>query len=112
MLCVIAKLNEEATKKLTSIQRSALAAALLKPLYGHITIAIYTGDQEAQFIQFCKSRIDRATSFAVQYKKLEVLEASSIIVASPEKSGTLEAIHQRIAEEYNHSLNLWTQADR
>lgn len=112
MLCVIAKLNEEATKKLTSIQRSALAAALLKPLYGHITIAIYTGDQEAQFIQFCKSRIDRATSFAVQYKKLEVLEASSIIVASPEKSGTLDAIHQRIAEEYNHSLNSWTQADR
>lgn len=64
MLCVIAKLNEEATEKLMSIRTAAL------------------------------------------------LDASSIIVASPEKSGALEALHRRIAEEYNDSLNPWTQADR
>ena len=109
MLCVIAKLNEEATEKLMSIRTAALSDAALKPLHGHITIAAYTGDRQAQFVQFCKSQI---SSFPVRYDRIEVLEDTSIIVASPEKSGTLEALHRRIAEAYNDSLNPWTQADR
>ena len=44
MLCVIAKLNEEATEKLMSIRTAALSDAALKPLHGHITIASYTGN--------------------------------------------------------------------
>ena len=113
MLCVIAKLNAETTEKLISIQRAALSdAVVLKPLYGHITIATYAGDKEAQFVRFCKSLIGGISSFTVKYNKIEVLEESSIIVASPEKTGTLETLHQRIADEYNGSLNRWTQADR
>ena len=112
MLCVIAKLNEEATEKLMSIWTAALSDAALKPLHGHITIAAYTGDRQAEFIQFCKSQIAGISSFPVRYDRIEVLEDTSIIVVSPEKSGTLEALHRRIAEAYNDSLNSWTQADR
>lgn len=113
MLCVIAKLNREATEKLVSIQKAALSDVVaLKPLYGHITIATYTGNQEAEFIRFCKSRMDGIFHFPVRYQNIEVLEASSIIVASPEKSGILEMLHQRIAEEYNGFLNRWTQLEQ
>lgn len=112
MLCVIAKLNAEATEKLMSIRTAALLDAGLKPLHGHITIASYIGNHEAQFVRFCKSLLEGTSAFAVRYEKIEVLDASSILVASPEKSGTLEALHRRIAEEYNDSLNPWTQADR
>ena len=112
MLCVIAKLNEEATEKLMSIRMAALSDAALKPLHGHITVAAYTGDRQAEFIQFCKSQIAGISSFPVRYDRIETLEDTSIIVASPEKSGALEALHRRIAEAYNDSLNPWTQADR
>lgn len=113
MLCVIAKLNGEATEKLMSIRKAALSdAAMRNPLHGHITIAAYTGDEEAQFIQFCKSQSGGISAFPVRYEKIEVLEESSIVVASPEKSGILETLHRRIAEEYNGALNRWTQADR
>lgn len=112
MLCVIAKLNEEATEKLMSIRTAALSDAALKPLHGHITIAAYTGDRQAQFVRFCKSLLEGTSAFAVWYEKIEVLDASSILVASPEKSGALEVLHRRIAEAYNDSLNPWTQADR
>lgn len=112
MLCVIAKLNEEATEKLMSIRTAALSDAALKPLHGHITIAAYTGDRQAQFVRFCKSLLEGTSAFAVRYEKIEVLDASSILVASPENSGALEVLHRRIAEAYNDSLNPWTQADR
>ena len=113
MLCVIAKLNGEATEKLMAIRKAALSdATMRKPLHGHITIAAYTEEEEAQFIQFCKSQIDGISAFPVRYERIEVLEDTSIVVASPEKSGTLETLHQRIAKEYNCSLNRWTQADR
>lgn len=112
MLCVIAKLDETATGKLASIQKAALPdAAPSGPLHGHITIAAYIGDKEAEFLQFCKGQIDGIPSFLVEYKKIEVLEDTAIIAASPEKSGALEDIHRRIAREYGGSLNQWSQAD-
>ena len=46
MLCAIAMLDEEATRKLIFLQKTAAGdAACLKPLYGHITIAAYTGTE-------------------------------------------------------------------
>ena len=109
MLCVIAKLNEGATETLAAIRKAALPDAVLTPLYGHITIATYTGDNEARFIRFCKSLLAGMPSFPVRYEKIAVLEATSIIVASPEKSGPLEALHLGIAEQYNRHLQPWTQ---
>jgi len=111
MLCVIAKLNRNATERLASLQAFSFPGKPT-PLYGHITLATYIGDDEAQFIQFCKSFIQGIPSFPIRYHRVEVLEASSIIVASPVKSGVLESIHQRIAAEYNHSLNSWTQSEQ
>ena len=109
MLCVIAKLNAEATENLMAIRKAALSDAVVTPLYGHITIATYTGDNETQFIRFCKSLLAGMPSFTVRYEKLAVLEATSIIVASPEKSGPLEALHLGIVEKYNCFLQPWTQ---
>ena len=50
MLCMIAKLDNEATEKLLSLQRIALSAMpAIKPLHGHITIAAYMGENETAF---------------------------------------------------------------
>ena len=65
MLCVIAKRNAEATENLAARRKAALSDAVLTPLYGHITIATYTGDNEAQFIRFCKSLLAWMRSFPV-----------------------------------------------
>lgn len=67
MLCAIANLNAETTENLISIQKAALSdAVVLKPLYGHITIATYAGDKDAH--RFCKSGFaERCLIFAIKF---------------------------------------------
>ena len=114
MLCVIAKLDELATETLAAIQKIALSDFTpSNPLHGHITLATYIGDNETEFVQFCKHLFAGLSSFTVEYKRIEVLEGNSdsapIIVASPERAGLLEEVHRRIAAAYDSSLNQWTQ---
>lgn len=109
MLCVIAKLDERSAERLTAIKRTAVPEA--KPLYGHITLATYVGDDEAGFMTFCASQLKGISRFAVEYTRLAVLEETSIVVALPEKAGALSALHRRIAEVYGGSLNEWTGSD-
>lgn len=112
MLCMIAKLNKTATDKLSEIQKTAFADGnALRPLHGHITIATYTGEEETNFIQFCKKQIVGVSCFQVTYRKLEVLEATPIVVATPEKTGFLESLHRSIAERYSNDLDQWTRAE-
>lgn len=111
MLCVIAKLDNAATEKLEALRKRALAESeQIKPLYGHITVATYTGDNEALFIQSCKGLLLDISAFDIMYKKVEVLKETSIIVATPEKSDKLRSIHQRIAQRYD-DLDVWTKGD-
>lgn len=113
MLCMIAKLDNEATEKLLSLQRIALSAMpAIKPLHGHITIAVYMGENETAFIRFCKELLSAAAPFPVRYTGLEVLSETSLIVAIPERSPMLEAMHDRIEDAYGAALNLWTRGDR
>lgn len=113
MLCVIAKLDKKATEQLIEIQNTAFPAGTdHKPLYGHITLATYIGEDESRFVRFCKSAMTDASAFDIVYDKLEVLEESSIIVAVPAKSEPLAALHQCIAEGYGDALDLWTKGDR
>lgn len=66
MLCMIAKLDNEATEKLLSLQRIALSAMpAIKPLHGHITIAAYMGENETAFIRFCKELLSSAAPFLI-----------------------------------------------
>lgn len=112
MLCVIAKLDKSATERLSSLKKAFVPAEFAaRPLYGHITIANYIGSDEAGFIRYCKAMLEGAVAFQVEYKKLEVLKKSAIIVASPEKAGTLAALHREIAEKFAPSLNDWTQPE-
>ena len=111
MLCVIAKLDKRSADKLTAIKRAAVPDADCKPLYGHITLASYVGEDEAGFMAFCTSLLKGVPRFAVRYTQLAVLEETSIAAALAEKTGTLSALHQRIAEVYGGSLNEWTGSD-
>lgn len=111
MLCVIAKLDKRSTEKLTAIQKAAAPDADGKPLHGHITLAAYMGEDEAGFMAFCAALLKDVSRFAVKYTHLAVLEETSIVAALAEKTGTLAALHRRIAEVYGGSLNEWTGSD-
>ncbi len=108
MLCVIAKLSDTAARELDMVKEKVFNTIGLKPLYGHITIATYIGKDEPGFIRSCREMVEGISSFTVEYEKIEVLEETSIIVASPKKSGLLESIHQNIAETFNDALDKWT----
>lgn len=114
MLCVIAKIDDEATKKLASIRSAAFPddAAGFRPLHGHITIAAYTGKKEDRFIQSCRKRLENVSSFDVVYETIEVLEATSIIAAIPQKSAVLDMLHQSIVEASRGELDEWTRPSR
>ena len=108
MLCVIAKLDDAATEKLAALRR--IAAPGGKPLYGHITIAVYTGDDNALFIRSCRELLRGIAPFEITYSGIEVLEETSIIVAAPAENESLCALHRRIADVFDASLDRWTKA--
>ena len=112
MLCVIAKLDDAATERLAVVRKAAFPyGKAVRPLYGHITLATYVGDNETDFIQSCKDRLKDLPAFDVVFEKVEVLEETSIIVAAPAESKYLYSIHQRIAEKNDDALDRWTKAD-
>ena len=103
MLCVLAKISDDATEKLAAIQRSAFPDKEdFKPLHGHITLASYEGTDEAGFIRSCKELLKGTTSFDVFYEKVEEFDNPYNIVAKPGASVILYALHQKIA--YNLAL--------
>jgi len=109
MICLIAKLDEVSTRKLRALQAVAAArGASPRPLYGHITIASYVGDDEEAFVRDCKELLAGAASFAVNYLKIEVLSETSIIVASPENAGELARLHEEVEARFADSLDRWT----
>ena len=111
MLCVIAKLDKRSAEKLTALKKAAVPEAGTNPLYGHITLAAYMGEDEAGFMAFCAALLKDVSRFSVKYTHLAVLEETSIVAALAEKTGTLAALHRRIAEVYGGSLDQWTCLD-
>ena len=113
MLCVIAKLDEEATQMLISLQKVAVPdPARRRALHGHITLAAYTGDDEVRVIQDCKELLAEHSSFTVMYEKTEILEETSILVAVPGKSSQLDTVHQNITNRYSDALDEWTRREK
>ncbi len=109
MLCVIAKLDSQATEKLIEIQKAALPAGTeTRPLHGHITLATYWGEDELRFVRSCKSFLSEVSAFDVVYDKIRVLEETSILVAVPARSEALLSLHQAIAEKHGEALDRWT----
>ena len=110
MLCVIAKLDAGATERLQRLQRVAASFGLHPaPVYGHITLAAYTPEDDAEFAAGCRELLRDVRPFSVRMDKVEVLQATSIIAALPEKSGALLALHDKIAARYGPFLDQWTR---
>ena len=113
MLCVIAKLSRSATEKLRTLQSVAASFGVHpSPVYGHITIAAYTPDDDTEFIAGCKELLQGIGSFSVFFDKIEVLSETSIIVATPRKDGVLASLHDRLTARYGPFLDQWTCGDR
>ena len=90
MLCVIAKLDKEATASLQALRTLAYAPGEAgRPLHGHITLATYVGGDEAAFLRSCRELLRDLPAFSVSYGKLEVLAETSILVASPGKAAAM-----------------------
>ena len=86
MLCVIVKLDSHATEKLRTLQKVAASYGVVpSALYGHITIAAYTPDNDIDFVIGCKKLLQGVGPFSVLFDKVEVLSETFIIVATPQK---------------------------
>lgn len=113
MLCVIAKLDPGAAEKLRKLQAAAAPlGARPAPVYGHITLATYLPDDDMEFIAGCKALLKGAAPFSVRFDRVELLPATSIIVAAPQRSGILLSLHDQIAAQYAPFLDQWTRDDR
>lgn len=113
MLCMIAKLDGEATEKLRALQRAARGEDLPgRPLYGHVTLASYTGAEEERFLRFGRELAEGRPAFSLVYRQLLVLEETSILVAAPERAEALEELHRRAAAAWKDDLDPWTRGDR
>ena len=112
MLCAIARIDTQARKQLLSLQQVTEPFGItLNELYGHITLATYTGGDDSAFIASCKEIISAYSPFSVYYEKVEVLRATSIIVASPRNEKTLFDLHHAIASQWEPYLDRWTNND-
>ena len=109
MLCVIARVDPGARARLDALRRSGEAwDGRTGELYGHITLATYVGDEEDRFIASCRELLSGCRAFTVRYGRIEVLPATSILVAGLEKEGVLRSIHGAIAEKWREGLDRWT----
>ena len=109
MLCVIAKLPDDASEKLRMLRDSVLSCERAGgPLYGHITIATYLPEDDRRFAEACAETIRRYGPFSVHYERISVLNRTSIIAALPSMSEELVTLHSRIADLYGCELDRWT----
>ena len=106
---MIAKLPPDAVERLSILRETAVSKEQpAQPLHGHITIAAYLPEDDAEFLRICSGIIRETPSFSVLYEKLEVLSETSIIVAVPAKPAELAVLHDKIAEKYSKSMDRWT----
>lgn len=116
MLCVIVKVNSAATDRLMKLEEIPERFGFPpRNLHGHITLATYIGEDEAEFISSCKSILSGYGKFPIYYDKVEAwvstFGARSLIVAVPRKEDTIVAIQKDISRQWSAYLNEWTQED-
>ena len=112
MLCAIAKIDLRSREKLLALQQLTKRFGItVSDLYGHITLATYIGEDDDAFISSCKGIASSYAAFSVYYEKIEVLSATSIIVASPRNEHALFHIHDAIATQWETFLDPWTTND-
>lgn len=109
MLCAIAKIDPQSREQLWTLQKTAKRFGFsVRNVYGHITLAAYIGDEDDAFIASCKKIASNYKAFEVCYDRIEVLSATSIIVASPQNENELPGLHHDIAAQWGACLDCWT----
>ena len=112
MLCVIARIDRSARARLSWIQSFAVSFGLVpKPIYGHITLAAFEGGDEEKLIVKCKAALEGQEAFCVAFDTVEVLRATSVIVAVAARQGALDAVQERIAAVAPEHLDQWTRRE-
>lgn len=112
MLCVIAKLDEEANERLASLRNAVFPdSSALPPLYGHITLVTYLPEDHKAFVRDCGDILKAFPAFRVRYERIGHFSLGSVIFAQPSESPYLSAIHRRIAEKYGQDLDQWTRGE-
>lgn len=116
MLCAIAKIDPASTERLAKLRRMANDFGIFpRELHGHITLAAYTGGDEAGFIVSCKAILSGYGTFSVHYDKVDIWasvpESESIIVAASRREPAMAAMQKEIAQVWAADLNEWTQTD-
>lgn len=114
MICAIAKIDPASTERLAKLRRMANDFGVFpRELHGHITLATYTGGDEAGFIASCKAVLSGYQKFTVRYEKVEIWasvpESESIIVAAPQREPVMAAMQKEIARTWAADLNERTQ---
>lgn len=109
MLCVIAKIDEEAREKLVRLSNKVGEFGITpKQIHGHITLVTYIGENETLFIAQCKNILKRWSTIQVYYEKIEVLKETSIIVVTPHKNVKLLMLHNSLSNFCSSELDGWT----
>ena len=112
MLCVIAIIDHDSRDRLLKIQSIGEKFGIApRHLHGHITLATYLGTEEDRFISSCKDILSGYHTCTVHYEKIQILSATSIIVATPEKISTLTDIQRDISDRWCDKLDRWTRAE-
>ena len=112
MLCVIARLDEDANERFALLRAAVLPGKpVLPPFYGHITLATYLPDDHEAFVKHCNEMLSGVPSFPVRYETIGIFPQSGVIIAQPSESPYLSAIHRRIAEKYGRDLDRWTRGE-
>ena len=112
MLCVIAKIDDSARAQLDALCKIVGEFNLpARYLHGHITLVTYLGHEEEEFIERCKSALHGQTAFPVCYNRIELLLPTPSIVASPDMTQELCAIHELLLAVAPSELDVWSSRE-
>ena len=112
MLCAIARLSGPDRDRLRAVQAAALALGYAPtPLYGHVTLAVCAHGDEDAFTAGCREALNGLAPFAVRYERIEILSQTSIIVATPAKSGAMLAAHDILSARFGDWLDAFTRGE-
>ena len=116
MLCVIAIIDPAASARLAKLEQIAGRFGVPpQGVHGHITLATYTGDEEAAFLASCKAVLAGCGKFSVRYEDIQLWTAASgarsVLVAAPRKEGGIAAVQKAVARGWSEQLNEWTRED-
>ena len=110
MLFVIGLIDNESNEKLENIRHNTERLGIpTASLYGHITFATYTGDDDSAFITSCKEILRQFEPFTIHFEKIGQLPNTSILAAFPTMDKEITALHKSIVDTWKDSLTPWTQ---